>query len=280
MDIRTLLASPPQLLATRIWLRFFGSLRLKEQYDVLPRSNHAYAMTRAASLARYFGYKKVTICEFGVASGHGLMNMIELAAKLTRVNGIEYRIVGFDTGEGLPEVSGHKDHPEIWSAGDFTGPDKEELEKQVAGRAELIFGDIKDTVGPFMDTLTPECPLAFISVDVDIYSASKSALNCLTGPTEKYFPAVGIYFDDTEFYFANKWGGELAAIEEFNEEQENRKIDQDRSLPGRRPVRDANWHRQMFVCHILDHELRNRPRDRNSLDIGEHNKFMKESSVL
>lgn len=70
---------------------------------------------------------------------------------------------------------------------------------------------------------------------MDIYSGAKSALQSLTGRSELYTPAVGIYYDDTSFFFANRGCGELRAIEEFNEEQAIRKIYQDRSLPGHRP---------------------------------------------
>jgi hypothetical protein len=256
-----------------------GTARQRERYGVLQRASYAYGLHRAANVARYFGYSKVTVCEFGVADGNGLVNMIEVAESLSRETGIGYRIVGFDTGEGLPEVSGYKDHPEIWSPGDFAGPGREGLLKRVAGRAELIFGDINETIQGFTDSITPDAPLGFIAVDVDIYSATRAALRCLGGVPEKYCPAVGIYFDDVDFYFANRWCGELAALEEFNAGSEFRKIDRDRSLPGSRPVRDARWYRQMYVCHVLDHKARSNPRPRGALTIAEHHGFLKTFAV-
>jgi hypothetical protein len=36
----------------------------------------------------------------------------------------------------------------------------------------------------------------------------------------------------------------------------------------------------MFVCHVLDHEARNKPRVREGLSIEEHGNFMKESSLF
>ena len=80
-------------------------------------------------------------------------------------------------------------------------------------------------------------------------------------------------------FFANRWCGELRAIEEFNEENSVRKIDEDRSL-SQRPVRLEPWYRSMFVCHILDHETRCKPRKREGLSIQEHYAFMKASSLF
>ena len=77
-----------------------GTVRQQEELGLLPRPNYAYGMLRAADLARYLGLKHVTVCEFGVATGNGLLAMIDLARRLSPETGIEFRIVGFDTGEG------------------------------------------------------------------------------------------------------------------------------------------------------------------------------------
>jgi hypothetical protein len=156
----------------------------------------------------------------------------------------------------------------------------EALIKRINNRAELIFGDIADTVAGFTASLTEDAPLAFISVDTDIYTGAKSALRCLTGAPELYTPGVSLYCDDINFFFANKWCGELAAIEEFNAEHAMRKIDVDRSLPGHRPDVTATWYNTMFVIHILDHELRQKPQKREGLSLEKHFAFMKESSLF
>lgn len=276
---RNFLARIPGRIGTRIlgeerWMRRTGSFRARERYGLLERPNYAYGMLRAADLAKYFGKKTVTVVEFGVASGHGLLAMVDLAAAIQRETGVALRVVGFDTGAGLPEPAGYKDHPELWRGGDFAMEDREALTRKLAGRAEIIWGDIADTVAAFTETLTQEAPLGFASVDVDIYTATKSALRCLTGAPEAYLPAVSMYFDDTTFFFANRWAGELAAIEEFNAEQSLRKIDVDRSLPGARHQPYASWYRNMYACHFLDHEARVRVRERPELVIGKHHEFM------
>jgi hypothetical protein len=279
-QIRDSLEASPMRAVRRAWIERYGTFRQKELNGFISRANYAYGMLRAADMARFMGKRKVTVCEFGVASGDGLINMAELAGTIRIETGIEMRVVGLDSGQGLPVVDGYKDHPELWSRGDFPMTGREELQRRIGDKAELILGDIADTVGGFVASLDAEAPLGFISVDVDIYSGAKSALRSLAGRPELYTPAVGIYCDDTQFFFANRWCGELRAIEEFNEEHALRKIDEDRSLPGRRPDRTAAWYRAMFVCHVLDHEARNKPRVREGLSIEEHGNFMKESSLF
>ena len=262
------------LLGQSSWVERHGDFRTREQHGLIPRANYLYGMLRACDVAKYFGKKKVTVIEFGVASGAGLLNMVELAPQIQRETGVEPRIIGFDTGKGLPPVKGYKDHPELWNGGDFAMENREVLMRKIAGRAEIVWGDINDTIGPATDGIDDSAPLGFISMDVDIYSASKAALRCLTSKPEKYNPAVSMYFDDVSFFFANNWAGELAAIEEFNQENELRKIGPDRSLPGRRPHKGENWYSAMYVCHVLDHETRQKPRERPQLTIGAHNEFM------
>lgn len=263
-----------RLLGERSWIDRHGSFRERERYGLIERSNYLYGMLRAADLAKYFGKKRVTVIEFGVASGAGLLNMISLASAIEKETGVELRIVGFDTGKGLPAVEGYKDHPELWNSGDFAMEDRDDLLRKIAGRAEIIWGNIADTIAPFTDTIDPASPVGFISIDVDIYSATKSALTCLLSRPEKYNPAVSMYFDDVSFFFANDWAGELLAINEFNDAHELRKIGPDRSLPGHRHAKAATWYPAMYVCHILDHEARQKPRTRQELPIGAHAEFM------
>jgi hypothetical protein len=219
-------------------------------------------MLRAADLALYQGKTSATICEFGVAKGAGLVNMIELARSIGKEVGVSFRIVGFDTGAGIPKVEGFKDHPELWNQGDFWMDNKEALLSAIGSSAEIVFGDIEDTIDNFVVTLDKESPLGFISIDVDTYSGSRSALRVFCGAPECYNPAVSIYLDDINGYVSNRWAGELAAIHEFSSSQDMRRIDRDRTLPGTRPTGYMPWHDKMFACHIFDHPLRSRVHER------------------
>ena len=258
------------------WVRRFENFRTREHYGLIQRANYVYGMLRAADVAKYFGKKSTTVIEFGVASGAGLLNMIDVAPFIQKETGVTLRIVGFDTGKGLPPVEGFKDHPELWRSGDFAMEDRDALVRKISGRAEIIWGDISDTIGSFTETIDEAAPIGFISIDVDIYTATKAALQCLTGRSEKYNPAISMYFDDVSFFFANEWAGELAAIKEFNVEREFRKISRDMSLPGPRPRLAASWYPSMYVCHVLDHEGRQRSRERQKLTIADHYDFMAE----
>lgn len=256
------------------WVRRYGGFREKEFYGQIVRPNYTYGLLRAADTALFFGHKGVTACEFGVASGWGLLNMIEVSDMIQAETGVKFRIVGFDTGAGLPAVQGYKDHPELWSRGDFVMGDTNELKAKISGKGELILGNINDTIENFVSTITTESPLGFVSIDVDIYSGTVAALRVLTGNVNCYLPAISFYLDDVSSYFSNEACGELAAVLEHNAAHPMQSIYPDRSLPGLRPMRTENWYRHMYVCHMLEHSARNTPRERDSLDLIKHLDFM------
>jgi len=259
---------PLHMLAMAAIVRWFGTARAREQFGLLSeRPAYAYGMFRAADVARWLGVRAVTVVEFGVATGGGLRAMVALADAIGRETGVRFRVVGFDAKEGLPPPRGPQDHPELWSAGDFAMVNHEELVRELAGRAELVLGDIAETVAGFRDAVSEDCPVGFVSVDVDYYNSAAAALRLFHGAATRYLPAVSVYLDDVSMFTANRWCGELAAVEEFNQAHEYRKIDRDRSLPGRRPYKHLNWYDRMYVLHILDHPARTAPMNRLPLSI-------------
>lgn len=263
-----------RLLGQQSWTKRAGTFREKELFGLIRRANYTYGMLRAADTASFFGKSAVTACEFGVATGLGLTNMADVAKLIQAETGIRFRVVGFDTGAGLPPPAGYKDHPELWSGGDFAMEDPTQLRARLEGKAELILGDINDTIDGFAATLTPDSPLGFVSIDVDIYSGTVAALRALNSRAELYLPAVSFYLDDVGSYFSNTACGELCAVNEHNQAHPLRLIDIDRSLPGRRPLETAGWYRSMHVCHVLDHPYRTHPRNRGALSIEDHLGFM------
>lgn len=263
-----------RLAGEKSWISHAGDFREKELCGLIHRANYTYGMLRAADVAGFFGKSEVTVCEFGVATGMGLRNMVEVADQIQAETGVRFRIVGFDTGAGLPLPGGVKDHPEMWSGGDFPMGDAEQLRAQLNGKAELVLGDIKDTIAAFRSTLTPECPLGFVSIDVDIYTGTVAALEALGGAPELYLPAMSFYFDDVGSFFNNDVCGELGALNEHNLAHPQRPIHIDRSLPGRRVDALSSWYRHMYVCHVLDHPMRTHARERGSLNLEDHLKFM------
>ena len=276
----TLIGDPCHIIVGRVLAKYLGGFSTKEKWGVHSRPAYAYGIRKAAIQAQFFGYDKVTICEFGVAHGDGLIEMIRLADQCSNETGIVFNIHGFDTGSGLPSLNGYKDHPEIWSQGDFTLCDYKALNKVINGRATLHIGDISETVLPFINGLNDHAPLGFISVDVDTYTSTVPSLQCFTGHQNGYLPSVITYFDDVGCFFCNPKCGELLAIKEFNDTYIDRIIDEDRTLPGRRIIKTSRWYNQMYTTHILNHPRRNNVTFRNLMTMSEHKLFLENFELI
>ena len=211
-------------------------------------SNHTSPMFLATAQAICLGLPRITCMEFGVAQGRGLLSLVDLAEFLSTYTEIEFEIFGFDTTTGLTEILDYRDHPEIWTAGQYAMSDADALIRQLPANATLVEGDVRDTVQCFVkERLTDRAPVGFISIDLDLYSSTKRALDILMGPPEAYLPAVMMYFDDVDGQVTlNRWCGEELAIEEFNAQPSPRKIQ-----------RKVTKTPKSFACHVLDHPARN-----------------------
>ena len=264
-----------KVLADRDYIAVNGGFRDKVRYDLITRPQYACGLLMAADIARFCGVDKITAIEFGVAEGHGLLNLCHIAKMITAETGIAFEILGFDTGEGLPELQDYRNHPEIWSVGDFGGVDKAALEAQLPDNARIIWGDIRDTLASSIITI--QSPVGFIANDLDIYSSSMASFALLEASTDKLLPVMISYFDDTlgsptriGSLFRNRWCGQLAAIDDFNRKHNTRKIDHLRTLKARRPMDKELWLDQMYGIHVLDHVQRQKGANRAALTIGEH----------
>lgn len=241
------------VLAAFVWL--FGSFRMKVAFDLVVRQQYAFPILHVAERAREFGKQGVTIIEFGVASGAGLLNMCKIAQHASKSTGIEFQVFGFDTGTGLPPPQDYRDYPEAYRGGDFP-MEVDRLRAALPSFATLLIGDIKDTVPGFLEDLSIQHPIGFIAIDVDYYSSAKHTLTALCGPPDKYLPRVIVYLDDIGDEYCSPWTGELLAIDEFNREQPVRRIAPFPMLRSRRIFKSARWIDQIFMAHIHDHELR------------------------
>jgi hypothetical protein len=72
-----------------ILVSLFGSYRAKIDFDLILRQHNAYGILRAADEARKLGLQSVTLIEFGVAAGAGLINMCKIAEKVSSITGID-----------------------------------------------------------------------------------------------------------------------------------------------------------------------------------------------
>lgn len=249
------LTEPVHLNIVSLFVALFGSYRLKVAFDLVVRQQYAFPILYAAEAAKRRGLSRVTLIEFGVANGAGLLNMCRIAARTSKAVGIDFRVVGFDTGAGMPPAVDYRDLPDVFQQGDFP-MDIERLRASLPDFAELIIGDVKDTIPKFLESVSAEAPIGFVAVDVDYYSSARETLNVLTGRPNQYLPVVPVYLDDIAIDSCNPWTGELLAVNEFNEQNSRRKIAPFTMLRSNRIFKNTQWIDRMFAAHIHDHILR------------------------
>ncbi len=234
------------------------------------RPNYTWSVLHAASIASRTGREAISAIEFGVAGGNGLIALERAAAFAQQALGVEVRVYGFDTGDGLPEPRDHRDAPFLMQRGDFA-IDVELLRSRLT-RAELLLGDVAETVPRFLEAGHPE--LAFIAFDLDYYSSTRDALAILRADPSRLLPRVLCYFDDTHGYPWGDSNGARLAIAEYNEGGTQRKLDQIHGLRFLLPAsqREQRWPEAIYIAHAFDHPAYNAPEgtalvDRLDLDV-------------
>ena len=249
---------PLHLNLISIFVFLFGSVRLKVLYDSFRRPHYAYGIYEAALRAKNLGMKGVTVIEFGVANGRGLMAMIIYAKKVSKELGININILGFDSGEGMPAFTDYKDHPELYTYGDFPMIHRDELMAFLPHNAKLVLLNLIEESWAKTDI---EYPIGFISIDVDYYSSTMSILNRIIEiDSTLLLPNTIMYFDDVILDNHNIFQGERLAVEEFNKMDSLRKIDLFAPvLRHKRMFKHAPWLENMYQLHVLDHYYRQNP---------------------
>lgn len=247
------LTEPLHLNVLSLFVQVFGSFRSKVDFDLVMRPHYAYGVLQSADWAKRRGWSEITVLEFGVAAGGGLLNLSLLAEKAERATGVRVHVVGFDSGQGMPPPVDYRDHPDMYVRGDFP-MDAARLRARLPARTQLVLGNVAETVPEFLDKL--KAPVGFVAFDLDYYSSTKAAFRLLEGPARLYLPVVRCYFDDIYDELHNSWCGELLAIQEFNAEHPLRKIERFALLENRRIFRNASWLKHMFNFHVLDHPWR------------------------
>jgi hypothetical protein len=259
-----------------------GTFRERVAFSLFKRPPYAFGLLAAADLGKFFGFPRLSVIEFGVAEGRGLLDLCELALQVTAETGVGFDIYGFDRVAGLPRPIDYRDHPEIWAEGDFSMEDPQRLRAALPKNCQLLLGDIAETLPDFARSISSASPIGFVSVDVDIYRSTCDALRLFDYEPTKYLPALPIYFDDLygrsgriSSLFRNAWSGQLLALKEFNASPRPRKIDVMHNLGLRFPMHRELWLRLMHVMHALDHPLRNRGDERSKTTVTEHTALRK-----
>jgi hypothetical protein len=243
---------PFRLILKALYTVFPASVETRSLWDVSPRPNYLLGVLRAAREAREFQVPEISVIEFGVAGGNGLLALQKEAAAVEAATGVSIKVYGFDNGSaGLPDFIGdHRDHPDAWAPGDYA-MDEAALRSRLDPRTTLVLGDVKDTVPAFVaDSRNP--PVGFISIDVDLYSSTSNALKVLSLPGKRMLRRVAMYFDDMSMFINHGKAGEFLAIEDFNAENNGVFIDRWMGVKVDRPFPEKSYLDVMYVAHDLD----------------------------
>ncbi len=223
-------------------------------WNLLPYSYYAYGLFHGCRLAKALGLESVSAIEFGVAGGNGLAALESHAATVEKLMGIKVDVYGFDTGEGLTPPRDYRDLPYRFKEGNYK-MNVAKLKERLAN-AKLVLGDVGNTASTFIESYSP-APIAFASFDMDYYSSTMDAFRIFGSDhgDEHFLPRIFMYFDDvvgTTTALYNEFTGELAAIQDFNAQNEHIKIAENRVF--RNYNINFSWYHQSYVMHRFKHE--------------------------
>jgi hypothetical protein len=212
------------------------------------RPQYLWGALVGAQLGKNLGHSRVSMLEFGVAGGNGLVELERVAAIAEQAYGIGIDVYGFDTGTGMPRPTDHRDLPNLWGEGDYR-MDEARLRARLT-RAQLRIGPVGQTVPEFVKSRP--APVAFVAFDLDMYSSTMDAFGLYAGPAENLLPRVTCYFDDILGFSFADCNGERLAIRDFNAREPKRQIS---PIYGIRHMvgRDQGWMDMMFMLHAIDH---------------------------
>lgn len=227
-----------------------GSPKFRYDIGATDRPHYAYLVYQAAWLAHRLGHKSVSILEFGVAGGTGLLALERHAEWVEKLIPVTIEIYGFDTGEGLPELSDYRDLGYHWRPG-FFKMDQEALKRKLK-RSTLVLGNIRDTIDSFVSRYSP-APIGAMSHDFDFYSSTMDGFKIFDVEECSLLPRVVCYFDDvvgTGIELYNDYIGERAAIHDFNKSHDDKKLSPAYYLVARGGL---TWHHQIWSFHNFKH---------------------------
>jgi hypothetical protein len=229
-------------------LRVVLAQKLKNRLRSFSREHYHIVMLRAAVEGAQLGFDRISVVEFGVAGGKGLLEIEAICSYLERRFPVTFDVYGFDTGRGLPPPQDWRDRPWQWSEG-WYDMDIGALQKRLK-RAELVIGDVAETVPKFLqDPMTS--PVGAAMFDLDYYSSTKAALALFENPDHtKTLPRVLCYFDDIG---SIEDVGAMRAVLEFNSDNGTRKIKPYLSRPTLTLDYDVRW--KIFDYHDFQHPL-------------------------
>lgn len=239
--------------------RWIGQSFRKLIQDPVARRRPAYVwgVLSGCALGKVLGYESVSVIEFGVAGGVGLVSMERIAEAAASMVGIGIEVDGFDSGTGIPKTMDYRDCPNIWLDGQF--PMHEAALRKELCHAKLHLGRVDTTVPEFIRGTF--APVAFVSFDLDLYSSTRDALKLFGGEYDWVLPRVVCYFDDIWGLTYSDFNGARLAIREFNDRWPMRKLSPIYGLKYLVPpeARDSPWPDLIYMAHFFEHRLYNEP---------------------
>jgi hypothetical protein len=217
------------------------------EHGAIDRPHYGYCVLRAAELAKRLGHNKVSVIEFGVAGGNGLVNLEMHAAEVSRLVGVDVQIFGFDTGHGLPPPVDYRDLPHQWRQG-FFAMDLDKLKARLT-RSKLVIGDIANRLPTFVQEHDP-APIGAVLMDLDYYSSTTDAFKLFDLHRARVLPRVFMYFDDIvgdDIALFSEYTGVPLAINEFNASHDSQKVCKTTHLA--KAAYSEVWRHQIFIYH-------------------------------
>ena len=136
--------------------------------------------------SRRLGLKAISVIEFGVAGGNGLLFLDRLSPRVEQATGVKIEVYGFDTGMGLPEVTVPEDLP-YWFQPSQYEMNVSKLQARLTS-AKLVLGNVAATVVDFFERYRPASVGAIFN-DLDLYTSTRDSLKLLDNTPEFSFRA-------------------------------------------------------------------------------------------
>lgn len=248
-------AFDPSVILRRVIKRLPGlDYITRSHFDAVDYPQYAYGVLMACLQARALGHDRVTVIEFGVASGNGLLALGHAGRQIGGKLGVEVTAVGFDTGEGLPMEEDYRDLPYWYGRGDYK-MDVAALRARLGGNCRLVLGNIAETVPNYLAAAGGDGPIGFCSFDVDYYSSTRDALKIFGGTAATRLPRVLCYFDDInvgDLAYVTPRIGQVAAISEFNAGHPDTELAKVGAVRHNRPI-EASWNDVIYVFQDFTH---------------------------
>lgn len=248
--------------------------RVMQDPECATRPQYVYGILQGTALAKVLGINRISVIEFGVGGGAGLVAMECIAEYGEKMVDIAVDVYGFDTATGFPKPKDYRDIPYKWSEG-FYPCDKNELLKRLR-RSHLKIGLLSETLPVFVQNGVS--PIAFVGTDICLYSSTKEALKLFDANPNLLLPRLPCSFRGAVGKDFSDYTGELLAVSEFNAEHSMRKISPIRGMEYFLPPRYRSfWIPMLHSLHIFDHPLYDHPESRQQsaiVDINDREHFV------